>query len=143
VRRILDMYGIFQSQFRAEMPRPGFSEYFSSVRKYSMLLVMGASMFGMSAMLRQYHEITVPVTILLVAWGTYSVMVGTKQTRIELTETKLKRRASTCAPTSARSSPSCRSSGPHPEGIPDRPDQRRAGRARRGAQGDGRQEGCR
>jgi hypothetical protein len=89
VRRMLDMYGIFQSQFKAEMPRPGFSEYFSSVRKYSMLLVMGASMFGMSAMLRQYREITVPVTILLVAWGTYSVMVGTKQTRIELTETKL------------------------------------------------------
>ncbi|HET8648241.1 MAG TPA: hypothetical protein VFO85_22280, partial [Vicinamibacteria bacterium] len=89
VRRMLDMYGIFQSQFRSEMPRPGFSEYFSSVRKYSMLLVMGASMFGMSAMLRQYREITVPVTILLVAWGTYSVMVSTKQTRIELTETKL------------------------------------------------------
>jgi hypothetical protein len=89
VRRMLDMYGIFQSPFKGEMPNPGFGEYFASVRKYSMILVMGASMFGMSAMLRQYREITVPITVLLVAFGTYSVAMGTRQQRVENVETQL------------------------------------------------------
>jgi hypothetical protein len=83
VRRMLDMYGIFQSPYKGEMPNPGFGEYFASVRKYSMVLVMGASMFGMSAMLRQYREITVPITVLLVAFGTYSVATATRQQRVE------------------------------------------------------------
>ena len=89
VRRMLDMYGIFQSPYKGEMPNPGFGEYFASVRKYSMILVMGASMFGMSAMLRQYREITVPITVLLVAFGTYSVAMATRQQRVENLETQL------------------------------------------------------
>jgi hypothetical protein len=89
VRRMLDMYGIFQSPYKGEMPNPGFGEYFASVRKYSMVLVMGASMFGMSAMLRQYREITVPITVLLVAFGTYSVATATRQQRVENLETQL------------------------------------------------------
>ena len=89
VRRMLDMYGIFQSPYKGEMPNPGFGEYFASVRKYSMVLVMGASMFGMSAMLRQYREITVPITVLLVAFGTYSVAMNTRQQRVENLETQL------------------------------------------------------
>ena len=89
VRRMLDMFGIFQSPYKGEMPNPGFGEYFASVRKYSMILVMGASMFGMSAMLRQYREITVPITVLLVAFGTYSVAMNTRQQRVENLETQL------------------------------------------------------
>jgi hypothetical protein len=89
VRRMLDMFGIFQSPYKGEMPNPGFGEYFASVRKYSMVLVMGASMFGMSAMLRQYREITVPITVLLVAFGTYSVAMNTRQQRVENLETQL------------------------------------------------------
>ena len=83
VRRMLDMYGIFQANFKGEIPRPGFSEYFASVRKYSMLLVMGASMFGAAAMVRQYREYMIPATVLLVGFGIYSVAVGTRQQRIE------------------------------------------------------------
>ena len=89
VRRMLDMFGIFQSPYKGEMPNPGFGEYFASVRKYSMILVMGASMFGMSAMLRQYREYTVPITVLLVAFGTYSVMMNTRAQRVENLETQL------------------------------------------------------
>jgi hypothetical protein len=89
VRRTLDMYGTFQVNYKGESAAKGFSEYLSSVRKYSMLLVMAASMFGMSSLVRQYREITVPVTIILVGWGTYSVYTGTKRQRIEVLEKQL------------------------------------------------------
>ena len=109
---MLDMYGIFQSPFKGEMPNPGFGEYFASVRKYSMTLVMGASMFGMSAMLRQYREITVPITVLLVAFGTCSVAIGRRASSASRTSRRSSRPpASPCAPRSAASSRTCRSSG--------------------------------
>lgn len=89
VRRMLDAYGAFQSQYKGEMPAKGFGDYFSSVRKYSMFLVMGASMFGMSAMLRQYREVLFPVTMLLVAWGSYNVYTGARRQRAETMEKEI------------------------------------------------------
>ncbi len=89
VRRMLDMYGIFQAVFKGDIPSPGFSEYFASVRKYSMLLVMGASMFGAAAILRQYKEYTIPITVLLVGFGIYQVAISTRQQRIETMENQL------------------------------------------------------
>ncbi len=89
VRRMLDMYGIFQSAYKGEIPSPGMSEYFASVRKYSMLLVMGLSMFGLASMARQYREYFVPVTVLLVAFGIYQVAVSTRQQRLETMENQL------------------------------------------------------
>ena len=81
VRRMMDMSIAFQAQYRGEMPHHGFSEYFASVRKYSIILVMAASMFGMSSLMRQYREFTVPATIFLVLSGTYSVISSTRQQR--------------------------------------------------------------
>ncbi len=89
VRRMLDMTVALHVQYRGELPHQGFSEYFASVRKYSMLLVMGASMFGMSSLMRQYREITVPLTILLVLGGTYSVISSTRRERVESLEREL------------------------------------------------------
>jgi hypothetical protein len=89
VRRMMDMSIAFQAQYRGEMPHHGFSEYFASVRKYSMILVMAASMFGMSSLMRQYREFTVPATILLVLIGTYSVISSTRQQRVENLEKEL------------------------------------------------------
>jgi hypothetical protein len=89
VRRMMDMSIAFQAQYRGEMPHHGFSEYFASVRKYSMILVMAASMFGMSSLMRQYREYTVPATILLVLIGTYSVISSTRQQRVENLEKEL------------------------------------------------------
>ncbi len=89
VRRMLDMTVAVHVQYRGELPHQGFSEYFASVRKYSMLLVMGASMFGMSSLMRQYREITVPLTILLVLGGTYSVISSTRRERVESLEREL------------------------------------------------------
>lgn len=89
VRRLVDMTVAIQAQYRGELPHQGFSEYFSSVRKYSMILVMAASMFGMSSVMRQYREYTVPLTILLVLGGTYSVVTSTKQQRVENLEKDL------------------------------------------------------
>ena len=89
VRRMLDMTLALQVQYRGELPHQGFSEYFASVRKYSMILVMGASMFGMSSLMRQYREITVPLTILLVIGGTYSVVSSTRTQRVENLEKEL------------------------------------------------------
>jgi len=89
VRRVLDMTVALQVQYRGELPQQGFSEYFASVRKYSMILVMAASMFGMSSLMRQYREITVPLTILLVLGGTYSVVSSTRRERVENLEKEL------------------------------------------------------
>ncbi|MGE5125574.1 MAG: hypothetical protein ACM3PV_04740 [Betaproteobacteria bacterium] len=89
VRRLLDMTLGLQAQYRGELPHEGFSEYFASVRKYSMILVMAASMFGMSSMMRQYREYTVPLTILLVLGGTYSVIGSTRRARVENLEREL------------------------------------------------------
>ena len=88
-RRLLDMTVVPQAQYRGELPKPGFTEYFASVRKYSMLLVMGASMFGMASLMRSYKEFTIPLTILLVGFGTYSVITSTAQQRAENTEREL------------------------------------------------------
>jgi hypothetical protein len=88
-RRLLDMSVVPQAQYRGELPKPGFTEYFASVRKYSMLLVMGASMFGMASLMRSYKEFTIPLTILLVGFGTYSVITSTAQQRAENTEREL------------------------------------------------------
>jgi CheY-like chemotaxis protein len=89
VRRLLDMTLGLQAQYRGELPHEGFSEYFASVRKYSMILVMAASMFGMSSMMRQYREYTVPLTVLLVLTGTYSVISSTRRARVENLEKEL------------------------------------------------------
>ena len=89
VRRMLDMTVALHVQYRGELPHQGFSEYFASVRKYSMILVMGASMFGMSSLMRQYREVTVPLTILLVLGGTYSVISSTRRERVENLESEL------------------------------------------------------
>jgi len=89
VRRLLDMTLGLQAQYRGELPHEGFSEYFASVRKYSMILVMAASMFGMSSVMRQYREFTVPLTILLVLSGTYSVISSTRRARVENLEKEL------------------------------------------------------
>ena len=89
VRRMLDMTVSVQVQYRGELPHQGFSEYFASVRKYSMILVMAASMFGMSSLMRQYREFTVPLTILLVLGGTYSVVSSTRRQRVENLEKEL------------------------------------------------------
>jgi hypothetical protein len=89
VRRMLDMTVSMQVQYRGELPHQGFSEYFASVRKYSMILVMAASMFGMSSLMRQYREFTVPLTILLVLGGTYSVVSSTRRQRVENLEKEL------------------------------------------------------
>lgn len=89
VRRMLDMYGIFQANFKGDIPSPGFSEYFASVRKYSMLLVMGASMFGAASFLRQYREYMIPATVLLVGFGIYQVAISTRQQRIETMDNQL------------------------------------------------------
>jgi hypothetical protein len=88
-RRLLDMSVVPQAQYRGELPKPGFTEYFASVRKYSMLLVMGASMFGMASLMRSYKEFTIPLTILLVGFGTYSVITSTAQQRADNTEREL------------------------------------------------------
>jgi hypothetical protein len=89
VRRMLDMAVAVQVQYHGELPHQGFSEYFASVRKYSMILVMAASMFGMSSLMRQYREITVPLTIMLVIGGTYSVISSTRRQRVENLEREL------------------------------------------------------
>jgi hypothetical protein len=47
---------------------------------------MGASMFGMASLMRSYKEFTIPLTILLVGFGTYSVITSTAQQRAENTE---------------------------------------------------------
>jgi hypothetical protein len=83
VRKLLIGYASFQSSYRGEMARPGFEEYFASVRKYAMLLVMGASMFGLSSYVRLYREYTVPLTVLLVLFGTASVVSSTRTERRE------------------------------------------------------------
>jgi hypothetical protein len=89
VRRLLDMSAVPQYVYRGELPRRGFNEYFASVRKYSMLLVMGASMFGLSQFMRQFREYTVPATIVLVLWGVYSVATSTREQRVENLEKEL------------------------------------------------------
>src|SRR5258708_17379374 len=50
---------------------------------------MAASMYGMSSLMRQYREFTVPATILLVLIGTYSVISSTRQQRVENLEKEL------------------------------------------------------
>ena len=89
VRRMLDMSAVIQVQYRGEMPKRGFGEYFAAVRKYSMLLVMAASMFGLSQFMRQYREYMIPATILLVLFGSYSVASSTQQQRVEAIEKEL------------------------------------------------------
>jgi hypothetical protein len=89
VRRMLDMTLGFQAQYRGELPNQGFAEYFAGVRKYSMLLVMAASMFGMSSYMRQYREYVVPATIALVLMGTYSVISSTRKERVQNLEKEL------------------------------------------------------
>jgi hypothetical protein len=89
VRKVLASYSLFQSSYRGEMPRPGFGEYFASVRKYAMILVMGASMFGLSSVVRQYREYTIPITVMLVLFGTASVMISTQTERVENLEKEL------------------------------------------------------
>jgi hypothetical protein len=89
VRKLLLGYASFQSAYRGEMARPGFEEYFASVRKYAMLLVMGASMFGLSSYVRLYREYTIPLTVLLVLFGTASVVTSTRTERAENMEREL------------------------------------------------------
>ena len=89
VRKLLVAYASFQSSYRGEMARPGFEEYFASVRKYAMLLVMGASMFGLSSYVRLYREYTIPITVMLVLFGTASVVSSTRTERAENMEREL------------------------------------------------------
>jgi uncharacterized membrane protein YhhN len=46
------------------------------VTRPALLAVLAVVMFMLSAMLRQYREITVPVAILLAAWAAYAYMQG-------------------------------------------------------------------
>ncbi|HET7746259.1 MAG TPA: hypothetical protein VFM29_03095 [Vicinamibacteria bacterium] len=82
-RRLLETHAYIQSQYRGELPRPGLGDYFADVRKYSMVLVMAASMFGLSSYLRMYREIVIPITIMLVAFGIVSVAISTRRQRVE------------------------------------------------------------
>lgn len=89
IRRMLALTVAIQAQYRGEMPRSGFSEYFASIRKYAMVLVMGASMFGLSSVVRSYREYTLPITVMLVLWGSWSVASSTRLQRVENLEKEL------------------------------------------------------
>ncbi len=89
VRRLLDLYAVMQCTYRGELPKPGFSEYFGAVRKYAMVLIMSASMFGAARYLRQAQEIFIPITLILVAFGTYSVYTSAQHERAETLEKEL------------------------------------------------------
>ncbi|MCL4819326.1 MAG: hypothetical protein KJ067_09300 [Vicinamibacteria bacterium] len=89
VRRLLDLYSVLQCNYKGELPKPGFSEYFGAVRKYAMVLIMSASMFGAARYLRQAQEIFIPITLILVAFGTYSVYTSAQHERAENMEKEL------------------------------------------------------
>jgi HAMP domain-containing protein len=89
VRRLLDLYAVLQCTYKGELPKPGFAEYFGAVRKYAMVLIMSASMFGAARYLRQAQEIFIPITLILVAFGTYSVYTTAQHERAENMEKEL------------------------------------------------------
>ncbi|MCM2257085.1 MAG: hypothetical protein NDJ94_15645, partial [Vicinamibacteria bacterium] len=89
VRRVLDLYATLQCNYRGELPKPGFAEYFGAVRKYAMVLVMSASMFGAARYLRQAQEIFIPITLILVSFGAYSVYTSAQHERVENLEKEL------------------------------------------------------
>jgi hypothetical protein len=83
ITTLLDRTATFRSSHAGELPRRGFSEYFSQVRKYAMLLMMTASMLGATAVMRAYKEITVPLTVMLIGIGAFNVYSAAQEERYD------------------------------------------------------------
>jgi hypothetical protein len=83
ITTLLDRTATFRSSHAGELPRRGFSEYFSQVRKYAMLLMMTASMLGATAVMRAYKEITVPLTVMLIGLGAFNVYSAAQEERAD------------------------------------------------------------
>ncbi len=80
---LLDRLAVYRSTHQGELPRRGFNEYFSQIRKYAMLLMMSASMLGATAVLRSYKEITIPATLVLITVGAFNVFAAAREERAE------------------------------------------------------------
>lgn len=48
------------------------------VTRPQLIAVLAVAMFALSAMLRQYREITIPVTVVLAAWAVYAYFRETR-----------------------------------------------------------------
>jgi hypothetical protein len=87
---LLDSAIRIEKDYEGKLPQKGFYEYFMAMRKYQMLFFMVASTFGLSFLRnRSMMMYTLPLTIILMAWGGYSVYKTVNEEAEDLKETEL------------------------------------------------------
>lgn len=79
-----------EKPYSGELPIKGAYEYFMAVRKYQMLFFMMASTLGLS-FLRNLMVVTIPITLGLLGFGIYNVMISVEKERKDKTEKELRK----------------------------------------------------
>jgi hypothetical protein len=77
--------------YEAAVQRKGFYEYFMAVRKYQMIFLMFISLFGIGSYIRRQPKIMITATLILTAFGAYTLRKTVKQERQEQTDKEVER----------------------------------------------------
>jgi len=85
---ILDRAVVLQRPYKGELVRKGALDFFMQARRYSMMFFMVLSAFGLS-FVRQYKEVTVPLTMLLLMFGLLNVVNNARKQASENKEKEL------------------------------------------------------
>ena len=87
----LDSTVRMERSYEATVQRKGFYEYFMAVRKYQMLFLMLVSLFGIGSFIRRQPQIMITASLILTAFGAYTLRKTVSQERQEQTEKEVER----------------------------------------------------
>lgn len=90
VQNIVERAVVLQRPYKGEITRRGPMDYFMAARRYQMLFFMVFSAFGLS-FIRSYREFTIPMGVLLLAFGMLNVVNAARKQRAEAEEKELKK----------------------------------------------------
>lgn len=88
---ILDSTVRVERPYEATVQRKGFYEYFMAVRKYQMLFLMLVSLFGIGSFIRKQPQIMITASLILTAFGAYTLRKTVRQERQEQTDKEVER----------------------------------------------------
>lgn len=77
--------------YEANVQRKGWYEYFMAVRKFQMIFLMLISLFGIGSFIRKQPKIMITASLILTAFGAYTLRKTVKQERDEQTEKELEK----------------------------------------------------
>ena len=88
LQTFVDRSVTLQRPYRGEVSRRGPMDFFMAARRYQMIFFMVASAFGLS-FIRSFKEVTIPIGIVLLAYGLLSVVNSARRQRAETEEKEL------------------------------------------------------